>query len=309
MSSTNVTSTMAPSQLAYSLLDLETSRRCAVAISALAMYDLILCLPDEMRLLWQWWPFPRMTLSTTMYLLCRMATFAWCIIVWVPARSYLVAADLRTTERVFTNIVNFFQYILPIAFGCMRIYAVTAHWHSRHRKSISVAASSVGLVPVLLNIIGYARESTILTTQPRLPNGTELFYETKMSLSSEVAFSIGFDLLVILILWIQCRAHLRLVHQANIGTSIVSLLVEESQSLTYRLSLALNVLDVILWRLYNYEWIIDNVLLPLTSILIARCLLHLKEADSALAWSSIGEQRSLEFAHPDREASHAPHNR
>jgi len=94
------------------------------------------------------------------------------------------------------------------------------------------------------------------------------------------------------------------MQETGFHTSIVPLLLEDSVQL-FLLSLALNILDVILWRFYNYEWTLSGVLMPLTSILIARCLLHLKEADPALTWSTPGDQQSLEFAPGDHTGKRA----
>ncbi|KZT10169.1 uncharacterized protein LAESUDRAFT_722340 [Laetiporus sulphureus 93-53] len=85
------------------------------------------------------------------------------------------------------------------------------------------------------------------------------------------------DLVYLVVTWYHSREHLKAVRSLGHHTSLASLLMRNGY-LYFAIMLILNVIDIVTWIYWSYAEVITTFMVPISSILISRCLLDLRNA-------------------------------
>ncbi|KAI0726380.1 hypothetical protein C8Q72DRAFT_530838 [Fomitopsis betulina] len=270
---------------------------CAVSSTAIALYDYLLCLSTEIKCMsLRGTP----TLSTLLYLGCRLAVLFSCVLVLLPQGVRSVPYCHGAQYHQMCN-----QY--------------PACYHACRNRRITLASLFLGAVPVWLNLVWCQLCMPKICSRPTaqwtgdMGPAKHIFLIVLLLVMVLVCrgCSIAFDILVIYFVSRQFRCHCQCAttcaQHGVISTSLIAVLMEESAQL-FVVSLAANVLHILLWGIYAYTTTANDVLLPLTAVLITRCILRLREAGSASSWISESAQTSisLEFMNPVSSEGNAP---
>ncbi|KZT00616.1 uncharacterized protein LAESUDRAFT_708688 [Laetiporus sulphureus 93-53] len=229
---------------------------------ALVVYEHLLDLPREIRFVWlgKWgW-------GSVVYVVNRYCILAWAVIYTLPWNIVsLIYANEISGRSFWLTEVHYAEQLLK-AFSALRVFAVSG------RNSIITALVLVlGLAPVITNIV-----LVILTR----------------------CCQIACDAIVLATLWFYNRTHLKMVRQMSFR-SVATVLLRDG-SAYFATLLLLNVLDVILWTRGDvFQETVDEFVIPLTSILISRCLLGMREVVVAPTESSDFVMPNVSFGTPD----------
>ncbi|OSC96461.1 hypothetical protein PYCCODRAFT_1441057 [Trametes coccinea BRFM310] len=267
---------------------------CATAILVLVLYEYVVTFADEIELFWK----GKASSASVMFFLNRYLTLL----------GYLAAAP--GTYHPITDIVNcrcrltivmfqgtdLLRYFPQAAFSSLRVYAL-----SDRKKWPAGFVFLLFMGPVGANL------STLqwlhISNSPP-PVGCVSSVMTIISRSCAIAA----DFLVVTVTWWKTRKSLKLYRQANLKTTYGSLILRDGMtvrcSCKVRSLLTLNVLHLALTLLaYTQEQEYISVSYmpiftsPITSILVSRFLLNLRQVDRLSANPMGSEQPSFVNPH------------
>ncbi|KAH9846946.1 hypothetical protein C2E23DRAFT_946664 [Lenzites betulinus] len=251
-----------------------------MATFALIFYDYAITLDREVTFVWG----KRFTGATALFILNRylsLLKYPIYIVNQLPLSDKVVPSC--TIVSIYSMVAQILPYIVWAAFSALRVYAITGqNWK---------AALAVVLPGSLLFISNIALYAGVYMQNYPLPLGCIIFltlpadiYNSSRLLTVLIATrscAILSDALVISITWWRTWGIRKLVAQANVKVSLASLLLRDGLSFVSVLLIA-NVFHIA-FSLTGRFTLTLTMEEPLTTILVSRFLLNLREADASRA--------------------------
>ncbi|KAI0351094.1 hypothetical protein OH77DRAFT_968479 [Trametes cingulata] len=252
---------------------------CGIAVAALLLYDALLCIDREWRLIWRK---PR-SVASALYFVNRYLPIVWNVL---PLFTIYVVSDKVCPALIWSEIVVSCVSLLgPAVFAFLRMYAL-----SGKSKVLSGVTLVLSLAPFLVTISVVYRESI-----------TEAL--VSLTLASRTSLVLA-NLLVVAVTWRTTLRSVQMLRDALQQPSLHQVLLQ-SGSIYFCTLTALYTLDVALEARQissagSGGSYVTVFLDPLASILNSRFLLDLRETDERLvAGGSSVSQGTVEFAGVD----------
>lgn len=264
---------------AQALSYLYASISCGIAVCALLVYDWLLCLDQEFRLIWNWRSV--VTIPSLLYAISRYLMLIYSLMSVV---TIYPMSDLSCKADVWAQTaIEIFCLITFSAFSALRAYAL-----SNRNAWLATIIILLALPPTAMRIIQSFYQAPENLPSP-LNCGSSGSLSLKLSTSVIVVTrgsQFAAELLAVGITWWYTYRSYRIRKEVNLGKPISSLLVYNGSM--YFLSLAtLYILDIILTRdsvpakVRDAAAFMETFVDPITSILTCHFMLSLREFDSA----------------------------
>lgn len=239
----------------------------------LVLYEYIVTLSQEVSAMWQ----GKLTSATLIFFLNRYTTLAWGIF-----GTLLLFNSIKQSASSYTHLIFFWGSLNMIwqgiwaAFSALRVYAV-----SDRNYLLALLALLLGLVPVGTNAYTYAMSSpghaTLHTTKTLAVPGNEVpsAVANKLVIITHVSL-ISCDILVLAVTWASMLRLRRATGNAGERVAPLLTLLGRDGTLHFLILLFLNCLETGLW-VTNTSSVVDVLITPLTSIIVSRFLLDLRQ--------------------------------
>ncbi|KAI9063139.1 hypothetical protein FKP32DRAFT_1572420 [Trametes sanguinea] len=276
---------------------------CDIAAFALIFYEYIITIDREIALIWN----RKLTGATILFILNRyLALLKYPIyIVGLQSVSDEVWALAVWAVNILAMLLELLPYFVWLSFSTLRVYAI-----SRQNWRLALLVAVPGCMPLASNIYLYTQGSTAnyplpigcvwLDTIPVNIDNRCASHRRHWLLIATRTSAILTDVLVLITTWWQTYSLRRLAVQANMQVSLATLLVRDG-TIYFLVLLAMNTFHIAfsLTGRFTYTITFEE---PLTTILISRFLLNLREASMSTGQSSLDmSEPSFVRRHPQEE--------
>ncbi|KAI0832516.1 hypothetical protein BC628DRAFT_1414807 [Trametes gibbosa] len=260
---------------------------CDMATFALILYDYAITFDREVAFVWG----TRFTGATALFMLNRylaLLKYPIYIVNQVPLSDerylrlsvqYVTLTDIEaifscTIVSIYGMVAQILPYIVWAAFSSLRVYAICGQsWKA------AFAVALPGSFLFASNIYLFSQNSTI---------GAVLSF-----LIATRSSTILSDALVIIITWWRTRGIRKTIAQTNIKVSLASLLLRDG-TVYFMVLLVMNIFHIVFSLTGAKE--------PLTTILVSRFLLNLREADASRAIDDLDAMSRPSFVRGPNDA-------
>ncbi|KAI0375732.1 hypothetical protein BV20DRAFT_1048009 [Pilatotrama ljubarskyi] len=274
---------------------------CDLAAFALIFYEYIITFDREVSLVWG----RKFTAATVLFLLNRyLALLKYPIYI---VNTYQIS-DEGYASNVISKILEVLPYFVWLSFSVLRVYAICGHsW----RFGLLVALP--GLFPLASNITYDANypepigclwvsnmphnvyNARMLPVPPPFRDSYQA--DRRIVLISTRTSVILTDVLVLSITWWRTYGIRKAAVEANIRMSLSTLILRDG-TIYFLVLMILNTFHIAFSLTGRFTWTI-TLEEPLTTILVSRFLLNLREADGTNGPDSMGDMSNPSFIQPN----------
>ncbi|KAI1781600.1 hypothetical protein LXA43DRAFT_671243 [Ganoderma leucocontextum] len=275
---------------AQEISDLYTEVYCTYAACAILIYDWTLCLGQEVRFIWGW--HSKVISSALVYALSRYALLVTNLL--AVATNYPMS-DLVC--RANTSTQTAFQILGTIAFSAFS--ALRAYALSNRNKWLTTIIILLALPSIIMNLLQSFYQASVNQPSPfNCSLSTSL--SPTLALRCNVVWrgsQLTAELLVVGITWWYSYQSYRMRKGINFGHTISSLLIYNG-SLYFLFLATLYILEIIVdttsipVRIADVLVVLEAFYDPITSILVCRFILQLRQFDSSPASGRYSEAGS-----------------
>ncbi|RDX48216.1 hypothetical protein OH76DRAFT_1312760, partial [Lentinus brumalis] len=246
---------------------------------AILAYDYLLTFPREVRFVWS----RKFSPATTLFLLNRYIIILLYFVDLITLFPIIPSVGGKSPCQgvgKFIVVLEIFPYIIWAAFSGLRTYAL-----SQRNAFIGLFVFILSLVPAGINAY-FLSTFTFVNLDP--PSNCTAFSDITADLSKQLTIAsrtsiIAADVFVIAVTWWNTYGIRKLSRHARLGTSFGTLLLRDG-TIYFIVLLAMNVVHMTLNTVKpnnlvqqaSYVTILEN---PITSVLISRFILNLREVD------------------------------
>ncbi|KZT09391.1 uncharacterized protein LAESUDRAFT_810983 [Laetiporus sulphureus 93-53] len=254
------------------------------AAAAATVYEYVITFAEEIFLIWT----RSITLSNAIFLLNRYVLLLLAVSEILNPLSWYTALSCEATN-MFIEAVMITMSIIVAGFSALRVYAIA---NDGFKAISAVVVLSLGLAPVAVELFLCIRISYYFVV--RLGYYPLCDYNAHFSSSVNTALLLlarmcttVADLIVLLCTWARTYRIAKESRKSNVGSSLAMLLLRDG-TLYITVLLAFSVLEIILLKSSGRQSIfagnyINAFSIPLSSILINRFLLNLRQASNKAA--------------------------
>ncbi|EMD32025.1 hypothetical protein CERSUDRAFT_68881 [Gelatoporia subvermispora B] len=247
---------------------------CTIASAVIVIHDHLGTIPQEIHLIWG----RKLTSTVILFHTNRWLILIWAILSTVEAFFHPGTAAVSTLILKFCASLYYVGRALQIClfalwavFSAIRIYALTSG-----NRLLSFVVALLNLVPVGTNAYScfYGNNWQLLDMPPfgkQCNDVQNLSEETYIRFIGTRVCVIAADAIVLLVTWLKTWATIRMAHQQNIKTPLMSMLLRDVPGL-----LSLNILNIVGW-ITDVFTIASALSTPLSSIIITHFLLDLRQ--------------------------------
>ncbi|KAM5545062.1 hypothetical protein V8D89_001173 [Ganoderma adspersum] len=267
------------------------SAYCGNAAAALVVYDWLLCLSQEVKFMWN--GHSKVTASLLVYAFSRYSIFTQVVL---SIATNFPMSDTSCAAIAWTQTVS--QVLGTIAFSAfsaLRAYALS------NRNVWSAATVVILMLPPMVLAILHC----FYQVPANLPSPLNCSASNSLSSTAAISVAVGVrgsqlaaELLVIGITWWYSYQSYRLRKGLNIGNTVSSLLLYNG-SLYFLFLASLYIVDIVLHiipgaaNFANYDGLLTTFYDPITSILVCRFMLSLRQFDATNARATFSMPGSL----------------
>lgn len=261
---------------------------CTVVAAVIVLYDHILTFSQEVNLLWN----AKLRGGTLVFFFNRYVALAWSIYMILSVFPW---SSIKSCEAV--NIADqtllLTLYVVWAAFSSLRVFATSGrNW------IFTAVTATLALGPFAGDLALYAGTSYSIFTLPVLGDQCNVSFGLSYPQIAKVSIVIRSCLIssdVIVLATILCNTR-QMFRSTRDGASLAALLRRDGLQY-FIVLLCLNVLDMILFFTHVFENTTSSFIVPISSIVISRCLLNLREVAVAHGPSDESHMSSsLDFA-------------
>ncbi|OSD04337.1 hypothetical protein PYCCODRAFT_1466298 [Trametes coccinea BRFM310] len=235
---------------------------CDIAAFALIFYEYIITINREVAFIWN----RKLTGATILFVLNRyLALLKYPI--------YIVGLHCKAIN-ILAMLLELLPYFVWFSFSTLRVYAI-----SRQNWRMALLVAVPGCMPLASNVYLYTQSST--ANYP-LPIGCIWLNSIPVNIDKSAIVT---DVVVLIVTWWQTYSLRRLAAQTSMQVSLATLLVRDG-TIYFLVLLVMNTCHIAfsLTGRFTYTITFEE---PLTTILISRFLLNLREASTSTGQSSL----------------------
>ncbi|KZT70579.1 hypothetical protein DAEQUDRAFT_725102, partial [Daedalea quercina L-15889] len=242
-----------------------TLNYCKVAGAAWLLYEYVITLGQENRFVWR----DFRAGYTVLFLLNRLNMLCLAISVILPTFTHTIMR-----AAVLWQIASTSTFILWAATSAFRVYAL-----SNRSLLLATLATALALGPAVINVFGDVKTYYYLR---RFDASMicDASYNIRAQTSSNRTTLIASDVIVLMVTWWQLRGTIRPPRPRHGHSELIMTLLRDSESTSVRcrLFLLINVAQIISEMMLGDVFDpIPSFMLPMTSIVISRVILNLRQ--------------------------------
>ncbi|KZT00362.1 uncharacterized protein LAESUDRAFT_732297 [Laetiporus sulphureus 93-53] len=241
---------------------------CSLAVTALVFYEYIVTFPEEVHVIWG----VRLTTVTVIFALNRYLL----MVQGINSALTPVLWHTPLAVIVLTNVMTIVVEAVTASFSAFRTYAI-----SGHQIVPAMLVLLLGLAPVAVNVYTSTRVSyafvIYIGSYPLCGynNRESIAIQNKLILIMRICAAAS-DLIVLLVTWFKTSGLAIEVRRLRLRGSMATVLIRDGEAL-----LLLNILEIVIKVRYensqNYAGYVTIFLPPISSILISRFILNLRQ--------------------------------
>lgn len=266
---------------------------CTMVSAVVIFYDFLLTLSQEVNLIWSTKP-----QGAALVFLCnRYVAFIWSIFNVLVVFSWSSLTSCEVID-IADEALLLTLYVSWAVFSSLRVYAT-----SGRRWGWTILTGALALVPFAVDLTMYAGSTYNIISLPVLGDQCNMNFSMPFPTISKVsilsrACLIASDVIVLAVIMYNTR---QMVVFGQTRSSTAALLRRDGLQY-FVVLLALNVLDMILFFTNVFDNTTSSFIVPISSIVISRCLLNLRQVGNSASDSTNDELSSELYFAPALDA-------